>query len=90
MADPAAPRLFRRLQALDDAIAYRRARLTRPCPDCRDSTRCDDHACDLALLAGYADDVRAAGEAIQAASDAIRGARRGGVPGARRAPVAQS
>jgi hypothetical protein len=47
---------FQRLQALEDAIAYRRARVAAPCPDCgaavRDG-RCDDHACDVDLIAGY-------------------------------------
>jgi hypothetical protein len=42
------------LQALEDAIAYRRARVTAPCPDCTaDGHMCDDHACDLDLLAAY-------------------------------------
>src|SRR5258708_7197243 len=45
---------FQRLQALEDAIAYRRARVTAPCPDCTASGRtCDDHACDLQLIAAY-------------------------------------
>jgi hypothetical protein len=47
---------FNLLQALDDAIAYRTARLARHCPDCRrgtDESRCDDHACDVGLLASY-------------------------------------
>jgi hypothetical protein len=43
-----------RLQALEDAIAYRRARVTAPCPDCTASSQmCDDHACDLDLIAAY-------------------------------------
>jgi len=44
------------LQALDDAIAWRRARIAAPCPDCepgRDSRRCDDHACDVDLIVAY-------------------------------------
>jgi len=42
------------LQALEDAIAYRRARVTAPCPDCTaDGQMCDDHACDLNLIAAY-------------------------------------
>jgi hypothetical protein len=45
---------FQHLQALQDAIAYRRARVTAPCPDCTASGhRCDDHACDLDLIADY-------------------------------------
>jgi hypothetical protein len=47
-------RWFQHLQALEDAIAYRRARITAPCPDCTASGhRCDDHACDLDLIADY-------------------------------------
>ena len=47
---------FQRLQALEDAIAYRRARVTAPCPDCPAAAtgeRCDDHACDVYLIAAY-------------------------------------
>jgi hypothetical protein len=47
---------FQRLQALDDAIAYRRARVVASCPDCDPGPgdhKCDDHACDLMLIAGY-------------------------------------
>ena len=34
---------FRHLQALEDAIAYRRARAAAPCPDCTASgQKCDD------------------------------------------------
>jgi hypothetical protein len=47
---------FQRLQALDDAIAYRRARVAAPCPDCGPGPgghRCDDHARDLMLIADY-------------------------------------
>jgi hypothetical protein len=47
-------RWFQHLQALEDAIAYRQARVTAPCPDCTASGhRCDDHACDLNLIAAY-------------------------------------
>lgn len=50
---PARP-WFQELQGLEDAIAFRAARLAQPCPDC-DLTedRCDDHSCDVALVAGY-------------------------------------
>lgn len=42
------------LQTLEDAIAYRRARVSAPCPDCTASgPMCDDHACDLDLIAAY-------------------------------------
>jgi len=45
---------FQHLQALEDAIAYRRARAAASCPDCTaDGRRCDDHACDLHLIAAY-------------------------------------
>jgi hypothetical protein len=45
---------FQHLQALEDAIAYRRARAAAPCPDCTATgRRCDDHACDLQLIATY-------------------------------------
>jgi hypothetical protein len=45
---------FQQLQALEDAIAYRRARVSGLCPDCTASgRRCDDHACDLNLIAAY-------------------------------------
>jgi hypothetical protein len=50
------PGWFQRLQALEDAIAYRRARVTAPCPDCQTATtgeRCDEHACDIHLIAVY-------------------------------------
>jgi hypothetical protein len=47
---------FQRLQALEDAIAYRQARVTAPCSDCGSAAsgdRCDEHACDLNLIAAY-------------------------------------
>jgi hypothetical protein len=62
-----------RLQALEDAIAYRRARVSAPCPDCTASgQKCDDHACDLNLIAVYQ---RTAITILNASSqtDAIRG-----------------
>jgi len=52
---------FQRLQALEDAIAYRRARVAAPCPDClacAAGRRCDDHARDLELIAEYQQTVR--------------------------------
>jgi hypothetical protein len=48
-----------RLQALDDAIAYRAARIAAPCPDCGPDARCDDHACDADLITAYQDTARA-------------------------------
>jgi hypothetical protein len=53
---------FQHLQALEDAVAYRLARLAAPCADCGrvpDGGRCDDHACDLDLIAGYQRTARA-------------------------------
>jgi len=43
---------FTRAQAYEDAIAYRRARLAAPCPDCGPQ-RCDDHATDADLITWY-------------------------------------
>jgi hypothetical protein len=47
------PRSHAHLQALDDAIRYRAARLRRPCRRCRPAQPCNDHACDLNLLTAY-------------------------------------
>jgi hypothetical protein len=50
------PGWFQRLQALEDAISYRRARVTAPCPYCAlaaPGRKCDDHARDLELIAEY-------------------------------------
>ena len=47
---------YRELQALEDAVNFRLARLMAPCPRCDPITggpRCDEHACDVALIAGY-------------------------------------
>jgi hypothetical protein len=73
---------FQHLQALQDAIAYRRARVTAPCPECTAiGHRCDDHACDLDLIADYQQTVIAA---IQEASSCVHATRahhdRGGSP----------
>jgi hypothetical protein len=66
LAAPAArPRSRAHLQALDDAIAHRRARLALPCPDCRPGDRCDEHACDENLVAAYHRMARAAVAALQ-------------------------
>ena len=41
-------------QGLDDAIAFRLARLAGPCPDCDEANGlCDDHYCDVDLISGY-------------------------------------
>lgn len=53
---------FQLLQALEDAITYRRARSAAPCVDCEAAPhghRCDDHACDLNLIAAYQQTARA-------------------------------
>jgi len=47
---------FRELQALEDAVNFRLARLMAPCPRCEPvagGVRCEEHACDVALIAGY-------------------------------------
>ncbi len=47
---------FRQLQALEDAVNYRLARLAVPCLRCKAVAAggwCDEHACDVALIAGY-------------------------------------
>jgi hypothetical protein len=41
------------LQTLDDAIAYRAARLAAACPDCPAGARCADHASDEHLISAY-------------------------------------
>ena len=52
---------FQRIQALEDAIAYRRARAAEPCPDCATAAagrKCEDHARDLQLIAEYLQAIR--------------------------------
>ncbi len=47
---------FRELQMLEDAVNYRLARLAAPCTQCQRAvagSRCDDHAIDVSLVAGY-------------------------------------
>ncbi len=46
---------FQRLQALEDALKYRRARATAPCEDCAAAPvgRCDDHGRDVDLIGEY-------------------------------------
>jgi hypothetical protein len=62
---PAERACFLRLQALEDAIAYRSARLAAPCPRCG-LQRCDDHAVDLTLIADYRDAARHTHRALHA------------------------
>jgi len=47
---------FQHLQALEDAIEFRTARLAQPCANCGaggDGSRCDDHAVDGDLISAY-------------------------------------
>lgn len=50
-------RKFQELQSLEDAISFRLLRLAVPCsrcgPDATGVDRCDEHACDAALITGY-------------------------------------
>jgi hypothetical protein len=66
-------RQFTLLQALEDAIRYRRVRVAHPCPDCWPGPdRCDDHACDLALIADYHSMASAVDRDISKQHQAIR------------------
>ena len=74
---PGRPRSLTHLQAFDDAMNYRHARLAIYCPDCRPGTRCDDHACDIRLLQAYRRMRLAAGATVdstghEAATAAVR------------------
>jgi hypothetical protein len=53
-------RLFQRMQALEDAVAYRLTRVAAPCPDCQPAPgpRCDDHGRDLGLIGEYQRTIR--------------------------------
>ena len=44
---------IRRLQALQDAIRYRRARADEECADCDPGRKCADHGRDLDLISEY-------------------------------------
>jgi len=50
---------LRLIQALEDALIFRRARSMSLCADCAETPggRCDDHACDLELITGYQQDL---------------------------------
>jgi hypothetical protein len=50
---PGRPRSCAHLQALDDAISYRAARLRAPCRTCRPGAPCHAHGRDLSLLDTY-------------------------------------
>jgi hypothetical protein len=73
---PAAPggmtirKLVHYLQALEDAVDYRRARASAPCGDCDVAAgkRCEDHGRDIDLIGEYAETHRLIDEAIEAAS----------------------
>ena len=43
------------LQALEDALKFRRARAAEPCADCSAAadSQCDDHGRDIGLIAEY-------------------------------------
>ena len=55
-AQPAAVReRCQHLQALEDAIRFRRARVGAPCGDCQGAPdgQCDDHGRDAGLISEY-------------------------------------
>ena len=71
---------YRELQALEDAVNFRLARLMAPCPRCEPDTvggRCDEHACDVALIAGY---LEAAHATMSLLSQTPRGTYQDGKP----------
>jgi len=55
------PGRFHLLQALEDAIRYRRLRMAGPCAGCGPGGRCDDHGRDADLIAEYGQTARALG-----------------------------
>lgn len=72
---------FQRLQALEDAIAYRAARLAALCPACGHlpgDQRCDEHARDLELIDEYWAAATAASAALARSIAACQGNRVGG------------
>jgi hypothetical protein len=70
---------FQRLQALEYAIAYRRARVTAQCAACGPPSgrKCEDHARDLELIAEYQPTARAV---MQDTPGPPGASRPGGVP----------
>ena len=71
---------YRELQALEDAVNFRLARLMAPCPRCEPvpgGARCDEHACDVALIAGY---LEAAHATMSLLSQATESTHEGGTP----------
>jgi hypothetical protein len=72
---------FRELQALEDVVNYRLARLAVPCMRCKSTTaggRCDEHACDVTLIAGY---LQAAEDTMTALTELTQDMRKDGGPG---------
>jgi hypothetical protein len=67
---PGRPHSCAHLQALDDAISYRAARLRAPCRTCRPGAPCPAHACDLRLLDTYHGMARTAVATIRATHSA--------------------
>lgn len=66
---------FRELQALGDAINYRLDRVMAPCPQCElvaAGGRCDEHACDVALIAGYLEAAHAVMAGLSRAAQEMR------------------
>ena len=65
---------FRELQALEDAVNFRLARLMAPCPRCEMAAggRCDEHACDVALIAGYLESAQATTAVLLRAAEDMR------------------
>jgi hypothetical protein len=47
--------LCQHLQALEDAIKWRRARADLPCGDCQNApdSKCEDHGRDVSLITNY-------------------------------------
>jgi hypothetical protein len=56
---------FLQMQAYEDAVAYRSARLAIPCPGCGQD-RCDEHAVDASLIGWYRQAAAERGQAIAA------------------------
>lgn len=65
---------YRELQALEDAVNYRLARLMVPCRKCELDARgrCDEHACDVALIAGYLEAAHAVMEELSCSTGGMR------------------
>ena len=75
---------FRELQALEDAVNYRLARLAVPCPHCEPGAVggwCDEHACDVALIAGYLESARVMTAVLSRAAGDMRDVWRAAVIG---------